>query len=336
MAYTAPWRPVSKTRPWPTPSAALTTLHLLGDAHIVSSEYPLAGNQTTYDAIGRDLRDKFVRNVPAAQFQMGDLAAGDSGQSQTTLTASFALFKQWFGDYGLAQPWMVMGNHDVPRSTYTPAQWAAYWGYATPSYAVDLGTVRALVLNPTGPAYPPPAGYESCPHNTAVIPVSASDVAWLDARLSEDTRPTLLLNHAPFTIEPTKIDGGKWYGGTSVATGNSSATALACADLLAVIDSHPHAIAWMHGHSHHVWNVDQDTKPNTGLMSVGSRNIARVDCGAIFSSAAGSSFSEGKPVSFYVSVRDDGKSVEIRWRKHDISAWASPPGMAGVQVLTAT
>jgi hypothetical protein len=325
---TAPWRGAARTAPWPEPVRAnsLATIQLVGD---VQTEWETTRpnsnpyQNTTYDAIGRDIQSGAIGRPPDAMFQMGDISDGDAGLNATLLKQRFALYSQWCGDYNLSM-YKIMGNHDVPTGGLTPAQWCTYWGLPSPHYAVTVGGVRVYVLNPDSEVVP--AGWEACPHTTPTLPISASQIQWLDQQLTLDSRPAIVMSHAPFNFEP-RIVSNVWYSAFS-----SRAYKLLATDLLNVLDAHPQVIGWAHGHTH--GDYLDPTHPLSGPMSVGNRTIARVDAGACYTQPPG--FGIGRPVTFYVSVLDDGKTIQVRSRDHHRKLWASIPTKGPVNTVVAT
>lgn len=325
MAYTAPWRGLARSAPWPAPSGdALATVHLLGDCQTEwELVYPQLSPLTAFDAMGRDIRDRLIMKPPDAFIQMGDVNDKDPFDKPLILSR-FDLFRRWLGDYGIPQPWMVAGNHDLIADGRTPIlslqDWAEYWGYPGGCYTIDLGQVRVIVLAGSG------TGYEIDPdlYTTAPIrPMTDADLAWLDTELTRDRRPTLIAAHGPLYGSPSS-GGRDWRNFQSTIRGNMQA-----ADLFNVMDSHPHLIGWMHGHTHSHWERPPE---NLNLLNVGSRFIALIDASAVYTKADGTT---QEPTTFYVSVLDDGKTSEVRWRSHHKHTWDDIAG-ARYRRLTAT
>lgn len=334
----ATWTNPTITAPWPGPPSAnsLGTFQLVGDLHLnpYGETYPDPAALSAYDALGRDMRDRLIIDRPLKILQMGDLVGG-SITTQADIYDRFVTFNTWLGDYGLTlrDDWdLVMGNHDTPgegtASTpmlLTASGWASYWGYATPSYTIDnLGAVRVIVLNPTGVECSPPAGRQP------IRPVTPSDIAWLDARLDEDTRPTIIATHAPMNgmggvSHNDEVDG--WKHVTA-----STATGIDAPDLLAVLDAHDHLIGWMNGHTHSRWYNDR----NQALYNTGSRSLVAIDASATYTQAVDFGGDTIEPTTYYVSILDDGKTVDVRWRTHDLALWDAHPSYGRVAQLTAT
>lgn len=326
MAHTATWIPPGRTAPWPAPPqrGVLATVQAFGDMQCPWEDiWPLHQPNTLYDAVGFDIADHMIRSTPDARIQMGDISDHSPLDKQLILDR-FDLFDQWCGAYGI-DVFKVMGNHDIVGDGWdlviTPQEWAAHMGYTAPSYVIDLGQVRVLVIGPTG------TGEEIEPgryHRIPCRPLTQTDVAWIDARLTEDPRPTLLAVHAPLLAE--RPNSGWWNVTSTVAAGKQAT------DLLAVINAHENCIGLIHGHTHNPWDA---SAPNTRMVNVGSRDIAVVDASAVYDKTwigGGRSAS----VTFYVSVLDDGRSIDVRWRQHELSQWGAVPGLGRVTRLTAT
>jgi hypothetical protein len=318
------------TAPWPAPPkiGTLGTVHLIGDLQTEwENVWPDPNDNTVFDAIGRDIQDNLVHSVPDLRIQMGDISDGSANMDRAVLEQRFNLFDQWCGRYGLDM-WKVCGNHDIPEmpgdAPLPPDEWAAFWGYPHHSYAINLPYARILVLTATGNQHlmiPAPVGPTSCK------PMTADDLAWLDARLSEDTRPTIIACHPPLYGEPTMDPDGAWNRVQSTLSGGAQAP-----ELRALLNDHTHVIGWMHGHTHDAWGPE-GRGVNSSLLNVGSRNIVVVDASATYIWPNGE---YKRPITFYTSLLDDGKTVEVRWRQHDAQMWNAPAGMPFVQRLTAT
>jgi hypothetical protein len=69
-------------------------------------------------------------------------------------------------------------------------------------------------------------------------------------------------------------------------------------------------------------------------MSVGSRTIARIDAGACYTQPP--EFGIGRPVTFYVSVLNDGKTIQVRSRDHHRKLWASIPTVGPMTTVVTT
>lgn len=321
------------TADWPTPPAdALVTVQLVGDCQTSWEQiYPVMSPNTAYDAMGHDLRDRLIVAPPQAVIQMGDINDSNADFDLTLLKKRFNTFARWLGDYGLETDsgvwWKVMGNHDVVGAhdappVMTAQQWAAFWGYSSPSYTIDLGRVRVIVLNPTG------TGLEmsdpTFPNGVPVRPLTTADVTWLDQRLAEDSRPTLLAVHAPLDIFRDPAVTRRWQDVQATVAADIAAT-----DLLAVLNTHHHCIGWLHGHTHNPYALDWS---NTQVIDIGSRNLAVVDAGAVYTRPNGD---YAPPTTFYVSVLDDGLTLDVRWRSHHKHLWDAI-GPARYHRLTAT
>lgn len=318
MMHAAPWASPAHTARWPAPPSdnSLLTLQLVGDLHLnpPGVTYPDPQELTAYDALGRDMRDRITAAPPARIIQMGDLAGGIS-HTYNEVVSRFSLFNTWLGDYGLdaIADWdLVIGNHDTPGAAgeprlVTPSQWAAYFGYPAASYVIDdLGPVRVIVVGPSGLQGDPPST-----GSFPVRPMTTGDINWLDDRLSEDTRPTLIATHAPMDGMAGVI-ADDWKNVTSSESGGKSAN-----DLKAVLNAHSHCIGWVHGHTHSKWNNDR----NTSTFNVGSRRIAVVDASATMTKAEDFGGETIMPTTFYLSILDDAKTVDVRWRTHDQATW---------------
>lgn len=330
MVYTASWRGVSAQRAWAAPTKnGLLTLQLVGDLHLQAPGvvWPDPTKDTVYDLLGRDMRDQLLRTRPDHILQMGDLAGGIS-TSYEEIISRFDLFNQWMGAYGqgIADWDIVVGNHDVPgyaseAQTVTAQQWAAYWGYPAPSYALDFGIVRVLVIGPTGVQGDPPSEGPF-----PVRPLTSADVAWIDRQLTIDRRPTLLAVHAPLNGAGGAVHT-EWKEAQSTVAGGVDAV-----DLFEVLDAHPHCIGWVHGHTHSPW-----TDPNnTSTLDVGSRRIAVVDASAIFEKSDEFGGASRLPTTYYVTVLDDGRTLDVRWRSHYKRLWDSLDGVSRYVRLSAT
>lgn len=329
MPYTAPWSPPSTTVPWPAPPAGtLASVHLLGDVQMSAGANATA-DISNYDSIGRDMRDRLIRLPPQALFQVGDAihfspAAGVSKWEHEW----YDYYIPWLDEYGIT-PHPVMGNHETADSVILPHVWAARAGVPSQNYTVDLGAVRALVIGGDTyiPAWDPDQGGKAY----AVLPLSQDNVTWLDDRLSEDTRPTVIVAHAPLagmsTANPNPSADPYAVQSEVTATGVD----YTAPGINAVIDAHPHAIGWLHGHTHDLYVGDRG--PNVQAYSTGSRQIAHVDASSPRRWGNDTTF---QPVTPYVSVLDDGKTVEVRWRHHDFVLWDAIPGQGRVLSVTAT
>lgn len=327
MTYTQPFTAPTYRKTWPAPAASsgkLGTVHLVGDVQTYwEIVWPSLRPTTVYDAVGFDIRDRLhLLDKPDVTIQVGDCSDYEA-PDLATLLKRFSLARDWVKYYDLGQGnpvhW-VMGNHDQVGYANKPPMitaqgWADAWGYPGPSYPIDCGTYRLLVLGPTG------TGTEMTPLATGGVPVrpmTDADLNWLDAQLTADHRPTLLVNHAPIFGMDTydNATDRNWRSGQSTVSGG-----MAAADLIAIINEHSHVAAWLHGHTHSKWNAAPN---NVSLFNTGSRNIAVVDASCVFQRPR---FNDRVPgVTFYVDFMDDGKTLNVRWRDHEKSLWSTPDG----------
>lgn len=317
MVYIAPWSPPSYTAPWPAPPAAtLSLVHLIGDLQMEDSAAP--DGASNFDAVGRDISDRLINLPPQAAVQVGDAIQFNPSTGISKWNHEFFdLYSDWLSTYSI-EPVKVMGNHEIGNDVVTPEQWADKAGVPGRCYTVDLGQMRLTVLG--GDTYQPAFDVRPYP----ILPLFDQDVSWLDARLSEDSRPTLVAAHAPIAgMETANPNANARYVTQETLSAGRSA-----GDLLAVLDSHPHVMGWLHGHTHDPYRKSQ---PNVSTFTVGSRRICVVDAGVIVRRQR-----PNLPVTPYVSVLDDGLTVEVRWRHHDAVLWDTVPGHPRVLTATAT
>ena len=328
MAYTATWVPPGYTSDWPTPPAdALATLHLVGDLHLAMTDdantepiWPDVRGATNFDSLARDMNDAVLARIPDATVQTGDLTDNSAPRSYPRLLAEQQIARNYKAAYGIDW-YQVEGNHDRPRDYMTGQEWARTMiGTPDPYYVVDLGAVRMIVLGWDDNAWEP--GVFDLPCG----PLQPHIIDWLDARLSEDSRPTVIAAHPPFAKEPTAnpsaISGDQWWTVTSTIneSGVIDVNAQALQD---VIGSNNHVVAYLHSHTHDPYGSG-GRGANVNLISLGGRQVAVVDTGAVLEWAPSKRV---PPITSYVSLLDDGRSVEVRWRHHDHRLWLG--GVAG-------
>ncbi|MGH3504376.1 MAG: metallophosphoesterase family protein [Nocardioidaceae bacterium] len=323
MAYTADWVGPAYSHRWPTPPAdVLANIHLVGDTHMYLDEptdpdrvWPTPRENTNYDAVGRDLQSGVLRAIPDFTLQCGDTVDNAKPDSTHRNAAEVRIVKQWLGHYDL-EWYKAVGNHDTPYNWVSGHDWGATWGSPSGNtyYTLDhLGGYRVIVLGWDDKQW------HSGEFRINVGPLTPDILAWLDYQLGRDSRPTFLAAHAPLPHEVTANPNNNWgtHQSTRSAAGliDTEATAL-----LSIIDDYPHVVGWLHAHSHDPYNsagrganVNLYTNSTHGL----GRTIATVDTGAILQKPN----DRVPPVTSYVSLADDGKTVEVRWRHHDHKLW---------------
>lgn len=192
----------------------------LSDLHIKAGRRPAYGLVDTAgmleDAVAALLRHD---PLPDAVLITGDLV--DHGRPE-----DYALLRDLLAP--LAMPlYLVAGNHDerqALRSAFAGPRFD-YWPHNGPflQYAVDLGPLRLVVLDTVVPGE---GGGHLC----------EARLRWLDERLNEDRRPTLVaMHHPPFATGIAHMD----------ALGLQGAAALE-----AVLQRHPHVERVLCGHLH--------------------------------------------------------------------------------------
>ncbi|MGH3499752.1 MAG: metallophosphoesterase family protein [Nocardioidaceae bacterium] len=333
MTYTARWVPPDTLARWPAPSADATTIQLMGDTHFVGSldgwgHWPLPGNDTTYDAIGRDVTDAVLGQIPKRIFQLGDQVDNRLPRTEARQLTQLQGYRDWMALYDMKLE-LVAGNHDTPRGLTTGSQWASYWGYEHPYRAVDLGDYRALILGGDD------ARFNHWQFDLPVLRYTDALVSWLDTELGTDKRPTVIMNHAPLPNSPLS-NPNQPEASQTTQSGGDEAT-----DLLEVMDSHPNVIGFLHAHTHNPFDgVGSDyDHSNVSRYNIGSRSIPQIDAGCVLERrephfGKGRQNMLGPAVTFYVSILNDGRTLEVRWRKHDQRLWTSVPGVGRVQRLS--
>ena len=330
MAYTATWVPPTHTAEWPAPPASILTLHALGDFHLAVSDgtdipadtpiWPRDRGRTNYDAIGYDLLDRVISRIPDALVQVGDITDNGTPRSYPKLLAEQQMAKDWKARYGI-EWYGVQGNHDRPRDYQTAQEWArAMLGRDQPYYKVDLGDSVLLVLGWDNNQWEP--GVFDLPCG----PLEPHIITWLDEQLSADSRPTIIATHPPLakspTANPTAISGNQWWTVQTTIDGSGVIDINAQA-LQDVIGAHNHAVVYLNAHTHDIYGTT-GRGPNCQLLEMGGRQVAAVDTGAVLDWPASKRV---PPITCYLSLLDDGRSVEVRWRHHDHHLWLG--GVAG-------
>lgn len=161
-----------------------------------------------------------LRPKPNAVLISGDLVEDGSRQEYELLAELLAPLKAEIPIY------LAPGNHDEREAmrevlrahgySYLPAE-----GHL--QYVVDLGELRLLSLDTVVPGEP--GGY-----------LCEERLAWLDARLAEDPRPTIVMqHHPPFVTGLVRMD----------RMGLSNAS-----DEAQVVRKHSHVIRILSGHLH--------------------------------------------------------------------------------------
>lgn len=285
---------MTATRPWPSPPRSGTTLHLIGDMHY-GARWFLDGK---IDKLGRDLHQGLVEHVDAV-VQTGDA----TNQQGTAVNArQDTLIREWattYIDADVPLHW-VCGNHDIWHGVRDPQQWADDYGLPSPNYVADVGFARLIAVSPRNGTDP-------------AITLSSEMVSWLDRQLSETTRPCLIACHAPLPEVVSGVGADFW---TNTEAGS------AASDLLEVLDAHDNALAWLSGHTH----TDPAARGVTAQTSVGSRTIADINDSSLYGVAGSDQYQTiNDPIrSVFVTLMDDGKTIEARWRDHGAGLWWAP------------
>lgn len=268
------------------------TLSVVGDLH--EGYTARAGNPARLDATFADLAT--LDGLAAHRLYVGDLVdAPGSGASGSTPgandTAVLARITALNPDRATWDA--AVGNHDL--SGRTADNWATIYGYADQNWTRDLGWGRIVCIGADN----------ITDHPTQHQTMSAATVAWLDAELASDPRDTIVVSHGP--LANTTTAGWNSTNPTYYTHPN--------ADILAVLDRHHHARAWLCGHTHSA----SDTFDVVTRHWTGSRWIAHINAGSPAYTDLGVA-SEDDPVrSMYVTVLDD--RIEVRVRNHDDQAW---------------
>ena len=160
------------------------------------------------------------RLKPDIVLHTGDFAHAGAAEA-------YALARDILSD--LAAPlYAIPGNHDkraTMRAAFSDAAWMPEddGGEGFIHFAVDAGPLRILMLDSTIPGE---VGGRLC----------AARLDWLDTRLGEDGRPTIVaLHHPPF---PPGLEG---FGKTGVEGGEGLAD---------ILNRHGHVVRIIAGHNH--------------------------------------------------------------------------------------
>lgn len=287
------------------------TFSLIGDTHVGITLRP--GNEDRLDRAFSDLAT--LKDLHGHRLYVGDMVenpgTGWSGSNPGANDIAFlARAEQLDPD---RSTWdACVGNHDIGGGRNAD-QWAALYGYEDQNWTRDLGFCRIVSVGP---------------HNTTDFPsahqtLSAATVQWLDDQLAANAKDTIILSHGPLpSTADLSAPGGATVGGYT--TTNASFASHPNDDLLAVLDKHPHARAWVCGHSH----ASYDAVGALVNHWTGSRTIAHINAGSI-AYVNHAVASELDPVrSLFMTLHDD--RITIRVRNHDTQDWDSVRGQSTI------
>lgn len=280
------------------------TVHGIGDVH--------AGVMSLRRMSALSLDARKSGYVPDVVVQLGD-------SSDTGLTSQDSNFKRLMARIAPQGWYSVMGNHDIMEDVRTPADWATEYGYAAQSYVVDFPAIRLI-------CWSPPESYNPWPQYTYV---SESELAWLDARLSETVNPCIIACHYPLhgTVGGT---AGADYLSTSVPFYlRTAAHPSDSSDILAILAEHPNVKLWIHGHTHSRPEVPGFAAP----VTAGSVTFAHVCAGSPLNE--GATVEDGTDRCHSVFSTVIGDLVEVRVRDHGAGQWMPIGGRPVMRINTA-
>lgn len=270
-------------------AASESTVHFVGDLHVGQSG--VAARTPTFAADAVRLNPAIAHRV-----YVGDIVTtpGDTTMlaDATTLLTSI--------DSNPARRDLIGGNHDYNQftSSETGSAFMARWGYSGRNWVRDLPAVRLIGIT---------SDLIGASGNWMTI--TSADLAWLADRLAETTLPCAIVYHAPLYNTVTQ--------GPFPST-NINFYAHPDADIRAVLDAAPTAVAWISGHTH--TNV---TDPDIlTIEDVGSRSIVALNCSAI---AYVESLGSGSPIQSPV-VTFGPSGLAVRWRDHSAGSWMTVNG----------
>ena len=205
-------------------------LVVLGDPHLLSSEYALWENEIIPD-INALKPDRVVI--------LGDLSGGaQTGSAEGTAEAvrRFA---------GFSAPWeTIIGNHDLQHSDFATDEAAVAMmlhaiGRERPGWVVEEEEYAVIGLDNTF--------WRRNPISKNEIVISREQIDWWRATLKElGEKPVIMACHAPvigsgvMTLPELHTWGGNTYANQSAHPG----------EILQVLYEHPNVVCWFSGHIH--------------------------------------------------------------------------------------
>jgi Calcineurin-like phosphoesterase len=204
----------------------------------------------------------------------------------------------------------ALGNHDVLGNKRTVAAWARAYGQESQNLCVDLGFVRLIVVGPNRTEPGKRAGR-----------LSLDTLAFLDERLEEaEDTDCWIVCHWPL-FKTVMGDPRKHF-----TSAMSAFYAKPPARIRELLLRHPHARAWISGHTHSPLSVP-------GLIKrkpLGpERSIAAINASALV--GVGKTRDPADPLcSLYLTHRPD--RIEVRCRDHRAGEWRNIKGRRVAEV----
>ena len=287
------------------------TLHLIGDPHLgVPEGYAESGG------LAKSRKDIFLADLtlgtvplPARGLVMGDFTNNPNNAENDAAALAWRASLQ--AATGTVYD-SLCGNHDVWEDKRTPDQWAEAMGIAKGNRKVDLGYCLLLMPQP----------YDSG------MSLPTSGLTWLGTELTAATKPCVICFHAPLFNSHVTANSAHW---NSTQAGfwayEHGAASQDPATVLAVLDAHDTAVAWISGHTHP--EMSDSLYAVRGIakaVDVGTRSIAHFTIPGLFFNGAWTAVEGfyGSAYSSYLTVLDD--QVQMRWRNHTAQTWDAPVG----------
>lgn len=284
----------------------------IGDVHFDSTT--LTGGAWPYSArlskAADDISTMTGRGQLDAVVQLGD-------NTTDALDNEYAAYLAWKASISLptgVQFREIPGNHDLTgmnangtADIVTTAQWATKMGLAAKDNYLDIGNVRLLLMSPTADA----TGAQT---SLTRLFLDATDIAWLDARMSETTRKCVVFFHAPLWHTAGPLDGSAF----STYDATDRWISQPRAGIEAMIARHSNLVAWVSGHTHARTSEVATVK----AMTYGSVTIAAISASSpsLLNPDAGVRFNQ--IATALVTVYPT--RVEVRYRDHGAGQWLSP------------
>lgn len=247
-----------------------------------------------------------------------DVVGGPSGTTATYSTEETAY--KAFRDAIKANDGLpfaeVPGNHDLMGissdgsgnvTTRTPrlaSDWATSFGYASAQNAWDFKEFRVLTVTPD-------VWSSNAADSSNNYQLSTATIDWIDAQLTNDSRPTFLATHVPLTEQ---------YGDGS----NGAILSSFNPNLYNIIGGHQNLIGWLSGHRHNGIANAQWAE----TMTIAGRKIFLI-CGPGGGSGqgnGGNAYSNdqwgAQIYSSYMTLLDNN-TLDIRFRNHLSGSWST-------------
>jgi len=197
----------------------------------------------------------------------------------------------------------VAGNHDLQQGR-SADNWAAIYGYDDQNWVRDLGFCRIVAV----------AADDLASNPGKPQTLSSATLDWLDERLAEDHRDTIVLSHGTIRgTTTTTLYTGDFGGGYNGEAENMLTYPID--EVYEILDRHPHARLWLCGHAH----TSPEAVGSITRQWTGSRYIAYVNASAI-NTVNHNVDSEDDPIrSLFLTLLDD--RIDVRIRNHGTQAW---------------